>query len=138
MKHAINAHFWRADRGMYMSYIGGDGLPVEAYDLLGISLAITSGVADPERARETLANYPAWPAGSPVIWPERADEPIYHNRAIWPFVSAYALRAARVTRQPEIIAHEMHSLVRGAALSGSNMENFDAHDPVDRTSTQAS
>ncbi|HET7932287.1 MAG TPA: Six-hairpin glycosidase-like protein, partial [Rhodanobacteraceae bacterium] len=51
LKQAINAHFWRADRGMYMSYIGGDGLPVEAYDLLGLSLAITSGVADEVRAR---------------------------------------------------------------------------------------
>ncbi len=95
LKQAINTHFWRADRGMYMSYIGGDGTPVDSYDLLGIALAVTSGVADGERARQTLANYPSWPAGSPVMWPERSDQPIYHNRAIWPFVSAYALRAAR-------------------------------------------
>ncbi len=125
LKQAINTHFWRADRGMYMSYIGGNGMPVEAYDLLGLSLAITSGVADEARARSSLTHYPAWPAGSPVIWPERADQPIYHNRAIWPFVSAYALRAARITQQPELIAHELHSLLRGAALAGSNMENFD-------------
>jgi len=124
LKKAINDHFWRADRGLYMSYIGGDGQPMEAYDLLGIALAVTSGVADGERARETLAHYPIWPSGSPVIWPERADQPIYHNRAIWPFVSAYALRAARVTRQPELIARELHSIMRGAALAGSNMENF--------------
>jgi hypothetical protein len=125
LKQAINAHFWRTDRDMYMSYIGGDGQPVEAYDLLGISLAITSGVADQARARASLAHYPAWPAGSPVIWPERADQPIYHNRAIWPFVSAYALRAARMVNDPERIAHELRSLLRGAALSGSNMENFE-------------
>jgi Bacterial alpha-L-rhamnosidase 6 hairpin glycosidase domain len=125
LKAAINAHFWRADRGMYMSYIGGDGAPMEAYDLLGLSLAITSGVADPERARQSLANYPAYAAGSPVIWPERVDQPIYHNRAIWPFVSAYALRAARTVNDPERISHELRSLMRGAALSGSNMENFD-------------
>jgi hypothetical protein len=125
LKTAINTHFWRADRGMYMSYIGGDGAPVEAYDLLGLSLAITSGVADAERARQSLANYPSYAAGSPVIWPERADQPIYHNRAIWPFVSAYALRAARTVNDPERIAHELHSLMRGAALSGSNMENFE-------------
>jgi hypothetical protein len=124
LKRAINAHLWRADRGMYMSYIGGDGLPVEAYDLLGIALAVTSGVADPQRARAALAHYPVWPAGSPVIWPERADEPIYHNRAIWPFVSAYALRAARKVNDPALIAFEIESLMRGAALSGSNMENF--------------
>ena len=125
LKAAINAHFWRADRGMYMSYIGGDGVPMEAYDLLGLSLAITSGVADAERARQSLANYPTYATGSPVIWPERADQPIYHNRAIWPFVSAYALRAARTVNDPERIAHELRSLMRGAALSGSNMENFE-------------
>ncbi|MGN2243176.1 Six-hairpin glycosidase-like protein [Frateuria sp. GZRR33] len=125
LKAAINAHFWRADRGLYMSYLGGDGLPVEAYDLLGLSLAITSGVADPARARQALANYPTWASGSPVIWPERADQPIYHNRAIWPFVSAYALRAARAVDDPARIAHEIRSVVRGAALAGSNMENYE-------------
>ncbi|MEP6897520.1 MAG: Six-hairpin glycosidase-like protein [Rhodanobacter sp.] len=125
LKVAINAHFWRADRGMYMSYIGGDGAPYDTYDLLGIALAVTSGVADGERAKQTLANYPAWPAGSPVIWPERADQPIYHNRAIWPFVSAYALRAARTVNDPARIAHEIESVMRGAALYGSNMENFE-------------
>jgi len=125
LKQAINAHFWRADRGMYMSYIGGDGLPVEAYDLLGLSLAITSGVADEVRARSSLEHYPAWPAGSPVIWPERADQPIYHNRAIWPFVSAYALRAARKMDDPKLIAFEIESIMRGAALAGSNMENYE-------------
>jgi len=125
LKTAINMHFWRADRSMYMSYLGGDGTPYDSYDLLGISLAITSGVADGARARQTLANYPTWPAGSPVIWPERVDQPIYHNRAIWPFVSAYALRAARMTEQPARIAHEIESVMRGAALYGSNMENYE-------------
>jgi hypothetical protein len=125
LKAAINAHFWRADRGMYMSYLGGDGTPVGTYDLLGIALAITSGVATGDRAQATLANYPTWPAGSPIMWPERADQPIYHNRAIWPFVSAYALRAARVVNQPARIAHEIESVMRGAALYGSNLENYE-------------
>jgi hypothetical protein len=124
LKAAINAHFWRADRGMYVSYLGGDGMPIEAYDLLGISLAITSGVADTKRARASLAHYPVWPAGSPVIWPERADQPIYHNRAIWPFVSAYALRAARKVNDPGMIELQIRSLMRGPALAGSNMENY--------------
>ncbi|MFC5740180.1 Six-hairpin glycosidase-like protein [Dyella tabacisoli] len=125
LKLAINTHFWRSNRGLYMSYIGSDGAPFEAYDLLGTALAITSGVAEGDRARAALANYPSWPAGSPVIWPERADQPIYHNRAIWPFVSAYALRAARTVNDPARIAHELLSLMRGSALAGSNMENFE-------------
>jgi hypothetical protein len=125
LKAAINVRFWRADRGMYMSYIGGNGAPYDTYDLLGTALAITSGVAEGDRAREALAHYPTWPAGSPVIWPERADQPIYHNRAIWPFVSAYALRAARAVNDPDRMAHELRSIMRGAALSGSNRENYE-------------
>jgi hypothetical protein len=126
LKHAINARFWRADRGLYMSYIGGpvDPEPFDTYDLLGLDLAITSGVADPERARESLEHYPAWPAGSPVIWPERRDQPIYHNRAIWPFVSEYTLRAARRVGDASLIALQVRSLMRGAALNASNMENY--------------
>lgn len=125
LKAAINTHFWRDDRGMYMSYIGGNGAPYDTYDLLGISLAIISGVADGARARQALANYPTWPAGSPVIWPERSDQAIYHNRAVWPFVSAYALRAARVVNDPARISHELRSIMRGAALAGSNMESYE-------------
>jgi hypothetical protein len=126
LKVAINRGFWNPQTRMYMSYLGGGDppQPVASYDLLGEALVITSGVADPARARQALANYPTWPAGSPVIWPERADQPIYHNRAIWPFVSAYALRAARRVDDPARIAHELRSILRAAALSGSNMENF--------------
>jgi Bacterial alpha-L-rhamnosidase 6 hairpin glycosidase domain len=126
LKRAINARFWRRDRGLYMSYIGGQGhpQPFDAYDLLGLDLAITSGVADSRRAAESLEHYPAWPAGSPVIWPEKRDQPIYHNRAIWPFVSDYTLRAARRIGDPALIALEVHSLMRGAALDASNMENY--------------
>lgn len=126
LKAAINARFWRQDRGLYMSYIGGPVAPepFDAYDLLGLDLAIISGVADPQRAAESLEHYPAWPAGSPVIWPEKRDEPIYHNRAIWPFVSEYTLRAARQVGDPALIALEVRSMMRGAALNASNMENY--------------
>jgi hypothetical protein len=126
LKQAINSLFWRPDRGLYMSYIGGPVDPgtFDAYDLLGLDLAITSGVADSQRAAESLEHYPAWPAGSPVIWPERRDQPIYHNRAIWPFVSEYTLRAARRIGDPSLIALELRSLMRGAALHASNMENY--------------
>ena len=128
LKAVIDRQFWREDRGTYMSYVGSGSdrvQPVEAYDLLGISLAILAGIPDAERAHRALANYPTYPSGSPVIWPERKDLPIYHNRAIWPFVSAYALKAARATDDAPRIAHELRSILRGAALAGSNMENYE-------------
>lgn len=127
LKQAIAQRFWREDRGTYASYLGGAAHPVayESYDLLGLSLAVLADVLPRERARQALARYPAVEAGSPVVWPQQQDVPIYHNRAIWPFVSAYALRAARHTDDSARIAFEVRSLLRGAALAGSNMENYE-------------
>ena len=123
----IDARFWRADAGQYMSYIGEAAHPVPyaKYDLLGLSLGVLAGVFPEDRARQALARYPAVAAGSPVVWPQEATQPIYHNRAIWPFVSAYSLRAARRLDHAPRIALEIESLMRGAALAGSNMENYE-------------
>ncbi|QGL79483.1 Six-hairpin glycosidase-like protein [Stenotrophomonas maltophilia] len=123
----IDARFWREDIGQYMSYIGEAAHPVPyaKVDLLGLSLGILAEVLPPERARRALAAYPMGPAGSPVVWPQEAQQPIYHNRAIWPFVSAYSLRAARQLDDAPRIAAEIRSLMQGAALAGSNMENYE-------------
>jgi len=123
----IERRFWREDRGLYMSYIGTAAHPVpfEAYDLLGLSLLVESGIAPESRARRALSTYPMLDSGSPVIWPQQPDIAIYHNRAIWPFVSAYSLRAARKLDDAGRIAGEVRSMMRGAALAGSNMENYE-------------
>jgi hypothetical protein len=127
LRTAINLHFWQEDAGLYASYIGPGPNPVPArtYDLLGLALAINHGVADEHQAQRILQSYPVTAAGPPVIWPEQLDVPIYHNRALWPFVTAYALQAARRTRHAELATLEAESLLRGAALSLSNMENFE-------------
>ncbi len=123
----IDMRFWREDAGQYMSYIGEAAHPVPyaKYDLLATSLGVLAGVLPPARARRALAGYPATAAGSPVVWPQEARQPVYHNRGIWPFVSAYSLRAARVLDDAPRIALEIRSLMRGAALAGSNMENYE-------------
>ena len=123
----IDARFWREDAGQYMSYIGEAAHPVPyaKYDLLATSLGVLAGVLPTERARRALAAYPASTAGSPVVWPQEGNQPVYHNRAIWPFVSAYSLRAARLLDDAPRITGEVQSLMRGAALAGSNMENYE-------------
>lgn len=123
----VDARFWREDMGQYMSYIGEAAHPVPyaKVDLLGLSLGILADVLPTGRARRALAAYPVGPAGSPVVWPQEGQQPIYHNRAIWPFVSAYSLRAARQLDDAPRIAAEIRSLMRGAALAGSNMENYE-------------
>ncbi|MFC0253339.1 MGH1-like glycoside hydrolase domain-containing protein [Massilia consociata] len=127
LKRAINAQLWLPDAGMYSSLTAGhfDGAPMHKFDWLGQALAIITGIADDERARSILARYPHGPMGAPVIWPQQPDMPVYHNRALWPFVTGYGLRAAAQAGNVAVADAAYESLVRGAALNMSNMENLE-------------
>jgi len=127
LKDAINARFWLKDAGMYSSLTAGhfDGAPLHKFDWLGQSLAIVAGIADPEQARSILAHYPHGPMGAPVIWPQQPGRAVYHNRAMWPFVTAYGLRAAIANSNVAVADAAYNTLLRGAAVSGSNMENLE-------------
>jgi alpha-glucosidase len=127
LRRAINGRFWQAQSGMYSSFLGAEPNSVasNSYDLLGLSLAIIHGIADQKQAHSILQHYPISAAGPPVVWPEQAGIAIYHNRAIWPFVTAYALRAAKTARHAELAEELAESLMRGSALALSNMENFE-------------
>jgi hypothetical protein len=127
LKRAINSRLWLDDAGMYSSLTAAhfDGAAMHKFDWLGQSLAILTGVADPERARSILARYPHGPMGAPVIWPQQQGMPVYHNRALWPFVTAYGLRAAAKAGNAPAADAAYDSLMRGAALNMSNMENLE-------------
>lgn len=124
---AIYQHFWLADVNLLsgLKTTGLDDAPLHRYDLLGISLAILEGVVTPEQGALILSNYPHTSTGAPVIWPQQPLTAIYHNRALWPFVTAYTLRAAKVASHDAAFDAALTSLVRGAALNLSNMENFE-------------
>jgi len=127
LKGAINECLWLPDAGMYSSLTAPhfDGAPLHKFDWLGQALAIVTGVADGARARRILASYPHGPMGAPVIWPQQQDLPVYHNRAMWPFVTAYGLRAAILGRNVAVADAAYDTLMRGAALNLSNMENLE-------------
>ncbi len=130
LKQAINTRLFDASAGLYSSYLltDGSGAPAiraHCYDLLGESMAILFGIAPQARARQILAGYPTGPYGPPVVWPEQCDEPIYHNHAIWPFVTAYWIKAARQAGDIAAVDNGIASLMRGAAMNLSNMENLD-------------
>ncbi len=101
--------------------------PLPRHDLLSIALlghgptaAFETAVVAPQVAR--------WPhtiAGAPVIWPQQPWTPIYHNRAIWPFVSALFLDTAKRCGNAEAVWRAMQTLIHGAAFNLSNMENFE-------------
>jgi hypothetical protein len=127
LKTAINKAFWLPEQGLYASYIGTEQhpQPIAQFDLLGLALAIEHGIASKTQAQQILANYPLAPAGPPVIFPAQSQVPIYHNRAVWPFVTAYALRAAKSQQHGALFSKLAMSMFQGAALHGSNMENFE-------------
>ncbi|WP_243977726.1 amylo-alpha-1,6-glucosidase [Vibrio natriegens] len=127
LKSDINAQFWNAERGMYVSYLfdNGKDIAVDKYDMLGEALAIISGIATDTQAKQIMANYPHSEFGVPVYFPQQPDVPVYHNRAIWPFVTAYSLRAAHQTQNVAAANNAIQSLVRGTATNLSNMENLE-------------
>ncbi|TRX53428.1 MGH1-like glycoside hydrolase domain-containing protein [Thalassomonas sp. M1454] len=127
LKRAINKHLWLEEYGMYSSLTAGhfDNTPMPRFDWLGQSLAIISGVANANKTKKILASYPQGPMGPPVIFPQQPNIRIYHNRAIWPFVTAYGLKAAIAGNNASVANNAYNSLIRGAALNLSNMENFE-------------
>lgn len=118
---AIDEHFWQGS--YYSSYILSplNPMPVYQQDLLATSLAILDLGTHPE----ALNQYPHTAVGAPVIHPQQQLTPIYHNRAIWPFVSSYALLAARKADNAAVFTAQLDSLVRAAALNISHMENLE-------------
>ncbi|WP_016955445.1 hypothetical protein [Catenovulum agarivorans] len=127
LKQAINRHLWIENAGLYSSLTAAhfDNTVMPKYDWLGQSLAIITGIASDAQAKQILANYPHGPMGAPVIFPQQPDIPVYHNRAIWPFVTAYGLKAAKVGNNVAVANAAYDTLIRGAALNLSNMENLE-------------
>jgi hypothetical protein len=127
LRRAINQRLWLEDEGLYSSLTAPhfDGAPMHKFDWLGQTLAVVAGVADGERARTVVAHYPHGPMGAPVIYPQQQGMPVYHNRAIWPFVTAYGLKAAAMTGNASVADAAYQTLMRGASLNLSNMENLE-------------
>lgn len=128
LKATINTHFFDKTSGLYSAYLISDGLHnirVKRYDLLGNSLAILLGIADTEQSESVLTNYPIGPHGPSVVWPQERNVPIYHNQAIWPFVTAYWIKAACKQNRSSAVNHGVLTMHRLTALNLSNMENYD-------------
>lgn len=128
LRAAIDAVFFHEDFGLWGTFTPGtlDRAPARHFDLLGSALAVLSDVGAPSRRAEVVRRYPHLPQGPAVIWPQQKEIPVYHNRGIWPFVTAYWLRAARAVGNDAAVTHAVHSLMRGAAMNLSNLENFEA------------
>lgn len=127
LRRAIRAGFWLPERGLLSTYRTTelDPSPVDRYDLLGTSLAVLLDATSPSEAKTLIARYPTLPKGPPVVFPQQQEVAVYHNRAIWPFVTGYWAKAARKVESDAAFDAAVLSLVRGAALNLSNMENLE-------------
>lgn len=127
LRAAMRSRLWLAEDKQLSTFVTTelDGAPARRFDLLGTSLAVLLDVTTPDQSRDAIASYPTLAHGPPVLFPEQKDTPIYHNRAIWPFVTAYWVRAARKVGNDAAFDNGVRSLVRGAALNLSNMENLE-------------
>jgi len=127
LRLAMRKAFYLPERKLFSTFIPTflDPGPANQFDLLGSSLAVLTGVATASQAKDVVASYPHLSNGAPVIWPQQQATPIYHNRAVWPFVTAYWLRAARQAGNTRAVDFSVGSMMRGAALNLSNMENFE-------------
>jgi hypothetical protein len=121
---AVDDELWKGDG--WATVVGGGLDPSTSgqRDWLGTSLAALELDA-PDHAAAAVGAYPHGAFGPPVIWPQQPFVPIYHNRAIWPFVTAYGLKAARAVGNAPVADAAVASLVRGAALNLSHMENLE-------------
>ncbi|MBC3765590.1 esterase [Neptunicella marina] len=127
LKQAINQQLWLPEQGLYSSLTAGqfDNNVLQKYDWLGQSLAVITGVASAAQTKAIMANYPHGPQGAPVIFPQQPGIAVYHNRAIWPFVTAYGLKAARSANNQAVAVEAYQTLIQSAAANLSNMENLE-------------
>ncbi len=128
LRDAIRSRFWLEEEGLFSTFIPSelDPAPVRRFDLLGSALAVAMDVASDAQAARILASYPHYGPSVPVIWPQQQLTAIYHNRAEWPFVTAYWLRAAKAADNDAVADRMVRALMRGASLNLSNMENLEA------------
>lgn len=123
---AVRERLWLQDRGQFSQMLTTtlDQTPVDRFDALGTSLAVVTGIATSEQARQAVQGYPFTTYGPPVLWPQQQGVGAYHNLGIWPFVSAYLARAAAKTHNDAVATASAESMIRSAALFGSNLENM--------------
>lgn len=127
LRGQIDAKFWLDGEKQLSTFKTTylDPAPVRRFDALGTALAVLLSATTDAHQAEAIASYPLLAKGVPVIWPQQKDTPIYHNRAIWPFVTAYFAKAAAKVKNDAAVDNSVDSLIRGAALNLSNMENFE-------------
>ena len=126
IKKGINEHLWMDEEGYYAQYLGGraDDLLYTKSETLGEALAILWGVAEGDRATRLTESLPIVDYGAPVFWPWIADQPPYHNQAVWPWVQAYWIHACAKVGNEHGVLHGVGAVWRAVMMYATNKENY--------------
>ncbi len=126
IKEGINEHLWMDETGYYAQYLGGraDDLLYTKSETLGEALAILYGVAEGDRATRLSESLPIVDYGAPVFWPWIADQPPYHNQAVWPWVQAYWIHACAKVGNEHGVLHGVGAVWRAVMMYATNKENY--------------
>lgn len=127
LERALDRRFWLESKGYYSAYEYGvfqTGLKTDKSDTLANSLGVLLGAFPQARASAVTRALPVVPFGPPIIYPQIPNIPPYHNRAIWPFVTAYYSLAAAMVGNLEAFAFGLRSNLRAAALFLTHKENM--------------
>ena len=122
----MTAHLWQPERGWYGQFRYGRihlSLSPRA-EGLGEALASIYGAASLEQRQALMRSAPIVPYGTPSFWPYIAGERLYHNAAIWPFVTAYWTWAAAEGGNTRAVQYGLDANSRAAALFLTNKENM--------------
>ena len=122
----MTRHLWQPERGWFGQFRYGRvhlALSPRA-EGLGEALAAIYGAASPEQRQALMRSAPIVPYGTPVFWPYIPGERLYHNAAIWPFVTAYWTWAAAEGGNTNAVQHGLDANARAAALFLTNKENM--------------
>jgi hypothetical protein len=130
LARAADGAFWDPASRTYASFLyprTAGGGRANRPDTLGNALAVLLGVAPADRAVLAADNLPLEPYGPPVIFPQLAQTGPYHNKAVWPFVTAYWGWAGKAAGRPGEAAFALEANLRAGALFLTNQENL-VHD----------
>ena len=125
VRRGMNAHLWQAERGWYGQYrYGRNSMSLSPRsEGLGEALTIIYGVGSPDQRATLSRGAPVVPFGMPSFWPYIPNEKLYHNAAIWPFVTAYWTWASAEARNTAGVEHGLGATYRASALFLTNKEN---------------
>ncbi len=123
---AVN-RLWLPEQEYYSAYEYGPwqgGLKTDKSDTLANSLGVLLNIFPAQRATQLMAKLPVVHFGPPIIYPQIPHISNYHNKGIWPFVTAYYGWAAADAGNLAAEGFAIRSNLRAAALFLTHKENF--------------